>query len=148
MQLKAYQLVGLNWLALLHSQNLNGILADEMVSPNTSIKYYVHVHKHMLTKESICLYALDSHLVLMILYLLVCVQGLGKTIQAISFLAHLVENGCTGPFLIVVPSSTLGENLMHTSILTPWLAYVCVHVHSILERMYFWSMCLCRQLVP
>ena len=122
MQLKAYQLVGLNWLALLHSQNLNGILADEMVSPNTSIIF--------------------------ILYLLVCVQGLGKTIQAISFLAHLVENGCTGPFLIVVPSSTLGENLMHTSILTPWLAYVCVHVHSILERMYFWSMCLCRQLVP
>eukprot|EP00058_Branchiostoma_floridae_P004301 XP_002589789.1 hypothetical protein BRAFLDRAFT_90470 [Branchiostoma floridae] len=30
MQLKPYQLVGLNWLALLHSQGTNGILADEM----------------------------------------------------------------------------------------------------------------------
>ena len=38
MQLKSYQLVGLNWLALLHSQNLNGILADEMV--RTAIHTY------------------------------------------------------------------------------------------------------------
>ncbi|CAH1227711.1 SMARCAD1 [Branchiostoma lanceolatum] len=30
LQLKPYQLVGLNWLALLHSQGINGILADEM----------------------------------------------------------------------------------------------------------------------
>ncbi|KAL1131076.1 hypothetical protein AAG570_012313 [Ranatra chinensis] len=30
LQLKGYQMVGLNWLALMHKQNLSGILADEM----------------------------------------------------------------------------------------------------------------------
>lgn len=31
--LKDYQLKGLNWLANLYEQGINGILADEMVSP-------------------------------------------------------------------------------------------------------------------
>ncbi|CAD6218365.1 GSCOCG00011442001-RA-CDS [Cotesia congregata] len=30
LKLTAYQMVGINWLAVLHSQNVNGILADEM----------------------------------------------------------------------------------------------------------------------
>ncbi|XP_014250839.1 SWI/SNF-related matrix-associated actin-dependent regulator of chromatin subfamily A containing DEAD/H box 1 homolog isoform X2 [Cimex lectularius] len=30
LQLKSYQMVGLNWLAVMHNQGLNGILADEM----------------------------------------------------------------------------------------------------------------------
>lgn len=30
MQLKSYQLIGLNWLVLMHQQGLNGVLADEM----------------------------------------------------------------------------------------------------------------------
>lgn len=34
-------------------------------------------------------------------------MGLGKTIQCIAFLCFLVENGFHGPFLIVVPLSTL-----------------------------------------
>ncbi|KAH8694043.1 putative SNF2 family helicase/ATPase [Talaromyces proteolyticus] len=34
-------------------------------------------------------------------------MGLGKTFQVIAFLAHLYEQGTTGPHLIVVPSSTL-----------------------------------------
>lgn len=29
-ELKSYQMVGLNWLAVMRSQELNGILADEM----------------------------------------------------------------------------------------------------------------------
>ena len=37
MQLKPYQLIGLNWLALLHSEDLNGILADEMVKESLSL---------------------------------------------------------------------------------------------------------------
>ncbi|XP_070567797.1 SWI/SNF-related matrix-associated actin-dependent regulator of chromatin subfamily A containing DEAD/H box 1-like [Ptychodera flava] len=61
--LKPYQMIGLNWLVLLHRREVNGILADEM--------------------------------------------GLGKTIQAIAFLAHLMEMGDEGPYLIVVPSSTM-----------------------------------------
>ncbi len=31
MELKPFQMVGLNWLMLMHKENLNGILADEMV---------------------------------------------------------------------------------------------------------------------
>jgi len=35
-------------------------------------------------------------------------MGLGKTIQAISLLSHLVENkGIKGPFLVIVPVTTL-----------------------------------------
>ncbi|KAF9422652.1 hypothetical protein BGZ76_003749 [Entomortierella beljakovae] len=61
--LKGYQLLGVNWLALLWRKKLSGILADEM--------------------------------------------GLGKTAQVIAFLAHLLEHGEQGPFLIIVPSSVL-----------------------------------------
>ena len=41
----------------------------------------------------------------------VCIilQGLGKTIQTISFLAHLLEEGEPGPHVIIVPSSTIGQ---------------------------------------
>ncbi|XP_071112881.1 SWI/SNF-related matrix-associated actin-dependent regulator of chromatin subfamily A containing DEAD/H box 1 homolog [Haliotis cracherodii] len=34
-------------------------------------------------------------------------MGLGKTIQAIAFLTHLIEQGDTGPHVIIVPSSTI-----------------------------------------
>lgn len=30
LQMKSYQLIGLNWLVLMHQQGLNGVLADEM----------------------------------------------------------------------------------------------------------------------
>lgn len=33
---------------------------------------------------------------------------LGKTVQAIAFLAHLLAEGSSGPHLIIVPASTLG----------------------------------------
>uniref|UniRef100_A0A8C7LID9 SNF2 related chromatin remodeling ATPase with DExD box 1b n=1 Tax=Oncorhynchus kisutch TaxID=8019 RepID=A0A8C7LID9_ONCKI len=59
--LKPYQLIGQNWLTLLHQNNLSGILADEMVR-------------------------------------------FGKTIQAISFLASLYQEGNKGPHLLTVPS--------------------------------------------
>ncbi|TRM69915.1 SNF2 family N-terminal domain-containing protein [Schizophyllum amplum] len=62
-QLKDYQLLGINWLNLMHRKQHGCILADEM--------------------------------------------GLGKTCQVISFLAHLKEQGNSGPHLIIVPSSTL-----------------------------------------
>lgn len=43
-------------------------------------------------------------------------QGLGKTIQTISFLAHLYQNGIKGPHLITVPSSTLGKIHAYVSV--------------------------------
>lgn len=36
-------------------------------------------------------------------------MGLGKTLQCISFLGYLIENGISGPFLIVVPLLTLSN---------------------------------------
>lgn len=36
-------------------------------------------------------------------------MGLGKTIQSISLIAFLMEQGITGPFLVVVPLSTIGN---------------------------------------
>lgn len=36
-------------------------------------------------------------------------MGLGKTIQCISFITFLIEQGIKGPFLIVVPLSTVGN---------------------------------------
>jgi len=40
-------------------------------------------------------------------------MGLGKTIQAISFLAHLKDEGDEGPYLIIVPSSTMGNKITY-----------------------------------
>lgn len=36
-------------------------------------------------------------------------MGLGKTLQCIAFLSYLISNGVTGPFLVVVPLSTLSN---------------------------------------
>jgi len=62
-QMKDYQVAGINWLNLLYKRHLSCILADDM--------------------------------------------GLGKTCQVIAFLAHLFEEGHTGPHLVVVPAATL-----------------------------------------
>lgn len=81
--LKEYQLKGLNWLAGLYEQGINGILADEMVINFGLIYDWIFVLTYPL-------------------------QGLGKTIQSISLLAHLAERqDIWGPFLIVSPASTL-----------------------------------------
>jgi ATP-dependent DNA helicase len=34
-------------------------------------------------------------------------MGLGKTIQCISFIAYLIEQGVKGPFLVAAPLSTV-----------------------------------------
>jgi chromodomain-helicase-DNA-binding protein 7 len=36
-------------------------------------------------------------------------MGLGKTIQSITFLEHVFRYGVRGPFLVIVPLSTLGN---------------------------------------
>ncbi|XP_024518149.1 ATP-dependent DNA helicase DDM1 isoform X1 [Selaginella moellendorffii] len=36
-------------------------------------------------------------------------MGLGKTVQTITFIAHLMENGVKGPFLVCAPLSTLAN---------------------------------------
>lgn len=77
-QLKEYQLLGVNWLNLLYQKNLSCILADEM---------------GVLVPTYSALCVIKSWYA----------AGLGKTIQVIAFLALLLERGQTGPHLIIVP---------------------------------------------
>lgn len=74
--LKDYQLLGVNWLNLLYRQGLSCILADEMGALKRS-PWVQLTHP--------------------------CLLGLGKTIQVISFFAHLKQQGSKGPHLVVVP---------------------------------------------
>ncbi|KAG6869134.1 hypothetical protein C0993_001699 [Termitomyces sp. T159_Od127] len=81
-QLKEYQLLGVNWLNLLYQRKLSCILADEMGM------WFQTMYVWSLAPTG-------------------ALSGLGKTIQVISFFAHLKEKGNRGPHLVVVPSSTL-----------------------------------------
>ena len=98
LKLKPFQLIGLNWLKIMHEQQLNGILGDEMVR---TCSHLTHTH---LTSRA-WLYPLPPR------YL----QGLGKTVQTVAFLTHLLENGVKGPHIIVAPSSTLGKVAIYRS---------------------------------
>lgn len=85
-EMRHYQLEGLNWMATLFANGINAILADEMVRPHPPARPLVSP-PHPPTA-----------------------QGLGKTLQTISLLAHIKEReGVSGPHLIVVPKSTLGN---------------------------------------
>ena len=76
--LKDYQLLGINWLYLLYKKEYSCILADEMGEWVGGLSPGQYMLKF---------YAL----------------GLGKTIQVISFFAHLKERGNAGPHLVIVP---------------------------------------------
>lgn len=82
-QLKEYQLKGLNWLATLYEQGINGILADEMGLGKVCLRFKL----------------------LNPIYLNSSPQ---QTVQSISLLAYLAEtHDIWGPFLVVAPASTL-----------------------------------------
>lgn len=79
-QLKEYQLKGLNWLATLYEQGINGILADEMGLGKVRLRAFLT----------------DRELTF------------AQTVQSISLLAYLAEaHGIWGPFLVIAPASTL-----------------------------------------
>jgi SWI/SNF-related matrix-associated actin-dependent regulator of chromatin subfamily A member 5 len=79
-EMRGYQLQGLNWMVSLHHNGLNGILADEMARKLLFSIYLSNIP----------------------------FQGLGKTLQTISFLAYLKHyRDISGPHLVVVPKSTL-----------------------------------------
>lgn len=54
-------------------------------------------------------------------------MGLGKTIQVIALMCDLVENRQTGPFLIIVPLSTVPNWLMEFERFAPNLPVVLFH---------------------
>ena len=116
--LKEYQLAGLQWMVSLYNNQLSGILADEMVRacvracgraggvPCVSVCRSMH---HQPTNQPI-----DQPKYFISFPQLNppqrCHQGLGKTIQTISLIGYVMEaKGNLGPFLIVVPLSTLSN---------------------------------------
>ncbi|KAH3718705.1 hypothetical protein DPMN_061511 [Dreissena polymorpha] len=60
-------------------------------------------------------------------------MGLGKTIQTVAFLAHLMEEGETGPHVIIVPSSTIDNWIRECKVWCPALK-VLVYYGSQEER--------------
>ncbi|XP_075501519.1 ATP-dependent DNA helicase DDM1-like [Primulina tabacum] len=54
-------------------------------------------------------------------------MGLGKTIQTISFLAHLKANGLHGPYLIVAPLSTLTNWMSEINRFVPSMDAIIYH---------------------
>ena len=81
-QLKEYQLKGLNWLATLYEQGINGILADEMgLGKVGGLNFCFELSQSTFSLQ---------------------------TVQSISLLAYLAEtHDIWGPFLVVAPASTL-----------------------------------------
>jgi SNF2 family DNA or RNA helicase len=89
-QLRDYQRDGLDWLVALHDRQLNGILADEMVRALCIGGAWL--------STTTCFPNIPPSIR----------QGLGKTIQTISLLAHLAcARGVWGPHLVVVPTSVM-----------------------------------------
>ena len=90
LQLRDYQLDGLNWLAHAFSRSLSSILSDEM--------------------------------------------GLGKTIQTISFFNYLAEeHGIYGPFLIIVPLSTMAAWQKEFELWAPEINFI-VYIGDVTSR--------------
>jgi len=79
--LKDYQLEGVRWLASLFENGVSGILAD-----GKSLTF--QRNGSLLTRY-------------------VSEMGLGKTIQCVALVAHLLTERVSGPFLIVAPLATL-----------------------------------------
>jgi chromodomain-helicase-DNA-binding protein 1 len=83
--LKDFQITGLNWLAYLWSRGENGILADEVRFVFSCLSAVAELTSPLSQQ-----------------------MGLGKTVQTCSFLSYLFhEQSQYGPFLVVVPLSTL-----------------------------------------
>lgn len=105
--MRDYQLRGLNWLINLNKHSVGGILADEMVG----FFFWCSAFKAV------------PHL----LYLPHKLQGLGKTLQTISLLGYLKHfKGIRGPFLLLVPKSTVGNWLRELSHWCPSLNVECL----------------------
>ncbi|XP_011025768.1 PREDICTED: ATP-dependent DNA helicase DDM1-like [Populus euphratica] len=54
-------------------------------------------------------------------------MGLGKTIQTIGFLAHLIGNGLHGPYLVIAPLSTLSNWVNEISRFVPSMDAIIYH---------------------
>ena len=83
-----FQLVGINWLALLHRHNLSGVLADGARASHSSSSRLIG-----------CIGCGTE-------------MGLGKTVQIVALLSYLHASGAEGgegPHLVIAPGSTLDQ---------------------------------------
>lgn len=102
-ELKEYQLKGLQWMVSLYNNRLNGILADEMGLGGSLTRTRFRF------RPGLTLFILLS----------------GKTIQTISLLVYLHEKKKQpGPFLIIVPLSTMTNWAMELEKWAPGLKKV------------------------
>lgn len=60
-------------------------------------------------------------------------MGLGKTVQCITMIAHLIEKGVRGPFLITAPLSTLPNWIAEFRRFTPGVSLI-MFVKPYLEK--------------
>ena len=84
--LKIYQLKGMNWLANLYDQGINGILADEMGLGKTVQSVAFMAHLAEVRKMG---------------------GAKGRGLVVMMFILSIQHQGIWGPFLIVSPASTL-----------------------------------------
>ena len=69
------------------------------------------------------------------IFFLFSLQGLGKTLQTISFLSYLTfERGVAGPSLVVVPLSVVSSWMLEFSRWAPQLRVVRFHTNDVDER--------------
>ena len=102
-ELKEYQIKGLQWMISLYNNRLNGILADEMVG-----RHGLKAAPRMIANRAL-------HIP----------QGLGKTIQTIALLTYLIEHKKqNGPFLVIVPLSTMTNWVLEFNRWAPTLVHV------------------------
>jgi SNF2 family DNA or RNA helicase len=120
--LKEYQLAGLQWLVSLYNNNLNGILADDMGLGKT-----IQVSVIIEIEVVLCLF----HELIVVL---------SQTLALLSYVMEFKQNN--GPFLVVVPLSTLSNWVNEAEKWTPTMIKVevplCVCV----------CVCLCNRHRP
>jgi SWI/SNF-related matrix-associated actin-dependent regulator of chromatin subfamily A member 5 len=113
--MREYQLAGLNWMIRLFDHGINGILADEMGlgggCTSSRIPSWTRSSKApgLVTQP---LHLKCGFLVFqsLLFHMQVVALQVGKTLQTISLLGYLHEyRGITGPHMVVVPKSTLGN---------------------------------------
>jgi hypothetical protein len=119
--LKDYQLVGLNWLKLMHTNDVNGVLADDMGLGYgfSSLFSLILPSSSLISYPSLLFSSLSPH-------------SIRKTVQTIAFVAWMhydrqSRRKSTHTHLIVVPASTLSNWIQEFARFCPHLKVVRFH---------------------
>ena len=71
-------------------------------------------------------------------------MGLGKTIQCIAVIAHMIEMGVKGPFLVAAPLSTVPNWVAEFKKFTPTVSayFMCTVVRIKAHCLYYMYVCI------